>query len=250
MSDRGDDAAALREWLRGELADGEGSVLAQGYQAYVRLYRGPRGTFVIKSPHRGSVQGLIGRATIKHEHKIYTRLRGIAGIPRCFGLIDGRHLVLEYIEGRSLRERYSDLKNRVDFYGRLLQTLQSMHAAGVAHGDLKRKDNLIVGPGERPYVVDFGIACIRPDSGRGWRATRFDLTRQMDKNAWIKLKYGRRRDAISPEDLPLYRALWIERIARWLRIGWQKATLRRQRQRWRKRREAARHPKKTKGSGG
>ena len=27
-----------------------------------------------------------------------------------------------------------------------------MHAAGVAHGDLKRKDNIIVGPGERPYL--------------------------------------------------------------------------------------------------
>jgi predicted Ser/Thr protein kinase len=238
------DADALREWLRHELGAGRGAVLAQGYQARVRLYRQAGSAFVVKSPHRGSLRGLIGRATIKHEHEVYARLKDIAGIPRCFGLIDDEHLVLEYVDGRSLRERRAHLRDPQDFYGRLLQTLLSMHAAGVAHGDLKRKDNLIVGPGEQPYIVDFGIACIRPDAGRGWRAWRFDLTRQMDKNAWIKLKYGRRRDAISAEDLPLFRPLWIEHIARWLRIGWQKATLRRPRQRWRKRRAARAGAKK------
>jgi predicted Ser/Thr protein kinase len=238
------DAAGLQDWLRARLAAEEGVVLAEGYQAYVRLYRGPYGPLVVKSPHLRSLQGLVGRATIKHEHAVYARLEGIAGIPRCFGLIDGRHLVLQYIEGRSLRQGRSELRDSSDFYARLLRTLQAMHAAGVAHGDLKRKDNLIIGPGERPYIVDFGIACIRPPSGRGWRALRFDMTRQMDINAWIKLKYGRRRDAISAEDLPLYRPLWIERVARWLRIGWQKASLRRPRQRWRRRRAARAGAKK------
>lgn len=233
------DVRELHEWLRNEIGRNQSSTLAHGYQANVRLYRTPFGTVVVKSPHRASLKGLIGRATIKHEHEVYNRLQGIGGIPHCFGLIDGEHLVLEYIEGASLR-RQPRLEDPNGFYARLLSTLQQMHRAGVAHGDLKRKDNLIVGAGEQPYIVDFGIAAVRPESRWGLRAIRFRLTEQLDNNAWIKLKYGRRAEAISPEDLELYRPLWIERIARWLRIGWQNATLRRPRQRWRKRREAAR----------
>ena len=65
-----------------------------------------------------------------------------------------------------------------------------MHAAGVAHADLKRKANIIVGPGERPWLIDFGIAARRGTSalGRSW----FEHAVQGDYNAWIKLKYGRR----------------------------------------------------------
>lgn len=212
---------------------GAGTLLAQGYQASVRRCESPHGDLAVKSPHRSALQGLLGRIAIKHEYAVYGRLRGVDGIPRCFGLVDGRHLVLEYVPGGSLRECEAGLRDRDRYFARLRRTLESMHRAGIAHGDLKRKDNLIVGPDERPYIIDFGVACVRPASGRGWRAARFRLTEQMDYNAWIKLKYRRRTDAISAEDLPLYRPLWIERVARWVRIAWQKATLRRPRQRWR-----------------
>jgi hypothetical protein len=60
----------------------------------------------------------------------------------------------------------------------------------------------------------------------------------MDYNAWTKLKHGRDRlDALPPDDAARYRPLWLERIARWIRIPWQKLTLRRPRQRWRARRK-------------
>jgi serine/threonine protein kinase len=108
-----------------------------------------------------------------------------------------------------------------------------MHAAGVAHGDLKRKDNIVVGPGERPYLVDFGIAALRGES-RLLNRLVFEPVKQMDYNAWVKLKYQRQFDALSPEDATLYRPLRLERIARWVRIPWQKITLRRPRQRWRR----------------
>ena len=89
-----------------------------------------------------------------------------------------------------------------------------MHAVGVAHGDLKRKHNVIVGAGEQPYLIDFGIACLR--DGLFGRLV-FTTFRQMDLNAWLKLKYGRRLEdivepeAVSVEDAALYRPLLIER---------------------------------------
>ena len=87
-----------------------------------------------------------------------------------------------------------------------------MHAAGVVHGDLKRKDNIIVGPGERPYLIDFGVAWLRSNStllNRVW----FEPGKQMDYNAWIKLKYQRRTDSLSATDAALYRPLLIERYS-------------------------------------
>ena len=118
-----------------------------------------------------------------------------------------------------------------------------MHAAGVAHGDLKRKDNIIVGPREQPYLIDFGIAVRRSATSRLWNRLVFEPLVQMDMNAWVKLKYGRRIDpesepgVISAADAAIYRPLWIERVARALRVPWQKITLRRARQRWRARRD-------------
>jgi hypothetical protein len=42
---------------------------------------------------------------------------------------------------------------------------------------------------------------------------------------------------LSAADAALYKPLWMERIARAIRVPWQKITLRRPRQRWRRRRE-------------
>ena len=113
---------------------------------------------------------------------------------------------------------------------------------GVAHGDLKRKDNIIVAAGEQPYLLDFGIAVRRSARNDVFNRLVFEHVRQMDLNAWVKLKYGRRIDpeaepgVLSTEDGALYRPLLIERLARAVRVPWQTITLRRTRQRWRARR--------------
>jgi serine/threonine protein kinase len=163
----------------------------------------------------------------------------VPGVPRTYGLIDGEYLALEYVPGYSLRSHESKLSDRAAFFAALLATLRAMHAAGVAHADLKRKANIIVGPGERPWLIDFGIAVRRGESrlARIW----FEHAAQGDYNAWIKLKYGRRIEpaeaaaVLSPEDAALYRPLWSERVARAIRVPWQAITLRRPRQRWRSR---------------
>jgi serine/threonine protein kinase len=106
-----------------------------------------------------------------------------------------------------------------------------MHAAGVTHGDLKRKENTLVGPDETPYIIDFGVACLSGEDQRGFGHKRFDLMRQMDLNAYIKLKYGRMPDQMSPEDAELHRPLLIERMARRARGPWKFLTMRQARKR-------------------
>jgi predicted Ser/Thr protein kinase len=227
-------APDLESWLTAALAADEGRLLGRGYQGTVHLLSSPVGDVVVKSAHDSPLLRPIGRRALRREAAVYERLRGVPGTPQCFGLLHG-HLLLRHIAGPSLRQREHELADAKTFYDRLLATLEAMHAAGVAHGDLKRKDNILVGPGEQPYVIDFGIAwCVDADSPR-WRRAVFDVVRQMDYNAWTKLKYRRRFGALSPEDAERYRPLLLERVARAIRVPWQKLTLRRWRNRHRTR---------------
>jgi serine/threonine protein kinase len=228
--------------IAGAIAAGAGRELGSGYQASVRVYRTSAGDVVVKQPHRGGPLAGVWRALLRREHAVYARLDGIAGIPRSFGLVGGG-LALEYVPGPSLRVHEARLVDREAFFAKLLTTVEAMHAAGVAHSDLKRKDNIIVGAGEQPYLIDFGIAVRRSARNRVFNRCVFDPLKQMDLNAWVKLKYGRRidpemvRDTLSPEDAAIYRPHWIERLARAVRVPWQTITLRRPRQRWRARRD-------------
>lgn len=232
---------AVARLLRDAIRSGEGRRLGSGYQASVESYSTAAGDVVVKKPHRSALLGWLWRRLLRREHAVYERLSGTPGVPRTFGLIDGEYLALEYVPGPSLREHEPHLENRAAFFAQLLRTLRAMHAAGVAHADLKRKDNVIVAAGERPFLIDFGIAAQRGSSwlGRAW----FEHQCQADYNAWIKLKYGRRIEPVeaaallSPDDAALYKPLWTERIARAIRVPWQKITLRRPRQRWRARRK-------------
>jgi serine/threonine protein kinase len=229
--------------LEAAIAAQTGRELGSGYQASVHIYATAAGDFVVKTPHRGGPFAALWRALLKREQAVYERLGGIPGIPRSFGLV-GSGLALEYVAGPSLREHEPRIVDRDELFAKLLATLKAMHAAGVAHGDLKRKDNIIVGAGERPYLIDFGIAVRRSATSTLWNRCVFERLVQMDYNAWIKLKYGRRVDpdaepgVLAAEDAAVYRPLLIERAARAVRVPWQKITLRRPRQRWRARRDS------------
>jgi predicted Ser/Thr protein kinase len=237
-----DPDARLAAELGAAVAAQRGRKLGSGYQASVQVYETSAGAVVVKQPHAGGPLGSLWRSLLRREAAVYARLRGIAGIPRSFGLV-GDGLALEHIAGPSLREHEPQIGNREAFFAKLRATLDAMHAAGVAHSDLKRKDNIIVGAGERPYMIDFGIAVRRSATSALWNRLVFDRAVQMDLNAWIKLKYGRRVDpesepgVLSAEDAAVYRPLLLERAARVVRVPWQFITLRRPRQRWRARRD-------------
>ena len=242
MTDGPRASLGLTAEIAGAIASGAGRELGSGYQASVRLYRTSAGDVVVKQPHRGGPLGAVWRSLLRREHAVYERLHGIAGIPRSFGLV-GDGLALEYVAGPSLREHDGALADREAFFAKLKVTVEAMHVSGIAHGDLKRKNNIIVGAGEQPYIIDFGIAVRRSARNALFNRWVFDQLKQMDLNAWVKLKYRRRidpeteRDVLSAADAAIYRPHWIERLARAVRVPWQTITLRRPRQRWRARRD-------------
>jgi serine/threonine protein kinase len=132
--------------------------------------------------------------------------------------------VLEHVDGETLRQAVARLRDRERFFARLLETIQAMHTAGVAHGDLKRKENTLVTADESPRIIDFGIAAISGASGLHRR--QFDTMCQMDLNAWVKLKHGRNVGSLPAAEAGLYRPLLVERWARKARKPWKLLTLR------------------------
>ncbi|NIW23731.1 MAG: hypothetical protein GWN29_03770 [Gammaproteobacteria bacterium] len=191
------------------------------------LYESPYGNFVVKSASGVWPWRAFGEAAIRREHRIYSIIAGIPGIPQCLGLIDDRTLVLEHIEGTTFRRGEMQLEHWDSFFVKLLATLHGIHARGVAHGDLKRKDNLLIGPDEQPYIVDFGVASVEKRATMPWSNAIYRWMHQYDYNAWVKLKSRRQLDALLPEDAALYKPTVTERVARVIRKIWHKLTLRR-----------------------
>ena len=156
----------------------------------------------------------INKWSIKREYNVYKKLKGLNGIPKCYGLTDQGKLVLEYINGGSYRDKQYELDGNDNFFDALLELITSMHNLGVAHGDLKRKDNLIVDQNLKPYLIDFGTAVINYDQSGTFKKIVFNFLRKTDLNAWIKHKYKRSYENISNEDLAYYSPTSLEKFYR------------------------------------
>jgi len=202
---------ALREWIEALTRAGQ-PAFAQGYQSPVYLYQGEGRRYIVKTAAGAGLAGMVRRWMLRREYEAYKRLTDFAGCPRCYGLGDGRFLVLEYIDAPSLRSGQID--DRRVFFDTLFAQITELHRRGVAHADLKSKDNLLVIGGRMPCIVDFGAAMMRKPGFAPWNHFVYDLARRLDFNAWAKLKYEGRMDEITPEDHPYYRRTAVEKIAR------------------------------------
>ncbi|MCP4713868.1 MAG: hypothetical protein GY868_02030 [Deltaproteobacteria bacterium] len=186
-----------------------------GYQGNVFLYSRNGQRFVVKTATGWGLGRFVRWLMLRNEYKAYCCLADIEGIPQCYGLLDGKYLVLECVEGESLRN--NTISEKTLFIERLFNVISNMHAAGVVHGDLKRKDNLLVVDGAYPWIVDFGVACVRKNRFAPFNHLVFEILRTFDFNAWVKLKYGRRLLSVSQEDALYYRRTLIERTSKTLK---------------------------------
>lgn len=203
----------LAIWLE-RLDFRSGRSLGQSNQGEVRRFRFGDHDLAIKAPSGRGLLRWLRLQALRREYRTYRQLEGLNGFARCHGLFGDRYLVLDYIEGQDFR--HAVLPDPGRFFDRLLATIQAMHERGVAHGDLKRKDNLRVAADGDPVILDLGTAVrCKPDSGAP-RRRLFEFIRQTDLNAWVKLKYGS-YEAVAPEDRHRLRH---SRLERWLRRWW------------------------------
>jgi len=94
-----------------------------------------------------------GHLGIPHMHRLVTRY-GPWGVR-------GRHLLMEFVEGRNLRIRHNyTLPEVVDIYHRAADILRFLHRHDVVHADMK-PHHVIVGPRGTVHLLDLGLACHR-----------------------------------------------------------------------------------------
>ncbi|MFU8832842.1 MAG: hypothetical protein ACNA7J_11905, partial [Wenzhouxiangella sp.] len=174
--------------LLAELDFCRGQLLGASNQGEVRRFQLGGHDLAIKAPKGHGLIWHARRAGLRHEYHAYQRIEGISGFPVCHGFFQQRWLVLGFVPGSPFRE--SVLTDRERFFARLLQIIQAMHARGIAHGDLKRKENLLIDPSGDPVIIDLGAATVRQSGWHPLNRWLFNFMRQTDLNAWIKLKYA------------------------------------------------------------
>ena len=199
----------------------------RGYQGNIHAARIGDNKILIKSAAGRGVAAWLNKRMLRREYRIYRHLDGVAGVPHCFGFFLDRFLVLERVDADTMRD--ASIGDRDGFLREMLNIIKAIHARGVAHGDLKRKDNVLVTPDSRPYLIDFGVSAVRKPGFHPLNRLWHGFCQQHDFNAWLKHKYGRGLANMSPEDARLYRPLWSERVTRTIKGPWRKLTRRRRR---------------------
>lgn len=206
--------SGLLAWIRTSVRDGK-NILSRGYQGHVYLYQDKGLRLIIKAPMGWGLGRWIRLLMLRNEYRIYSRLSGMNGIPRCHGLLDNRYLVLEYIEGIPIRN--ARIRDRNAFFEKFLTVIHELHGAGVAHTDLKKKDNILVVDGRIPYVIDFGVAVFRKTGFAPINHYLYNLASTFDFNAWVKLKYDGKYEDLTEKDKIYYNRTLVEKVSRWIK---------------------------------
>jgi len=200
----------LVQWIR-ESISSRSNIYSHGYQGHTYLYKNHGHSLIIKAPLGWGPIKLVRRLMLYNEYRVYQRLSSIKGIPACHGFLSGRYLILEFIDGMPIRE--ARILDRKIFFDHLLELIKSLHEAGVAHSDLKKKDNLLVIENRFPCVIDFGTAVVKKSRFAPLNTFLYNIAKKFDYNAWIKLKYGRSVYNLSDQDRKYYNRTIIEKSA-------------------------------------
>ena len=96
---------------------------------------------------------------LNREERALRFLAGTVGVPQVFARIDRQALVLELIEGKPI-DHFQNGELAPEVFARVQEVIDRIHARGVAHGDLKRRGNLMVTPQGEVFLIDFAASLI------------------------------------------------------------------------------------------
>jgi len=201
----------LRNWIRQSLGQRQ-NILATSNQGTILLYQQDGQSLIIKTAMGRGPMLWIRQKTLRREYAAYLQLKGVAGIPQCYGFLDQRYLLLEQVRGQPYRD--ANIRDREQFFDQLLAILRAIHARDVAHGDLKSKGNLLVTDQQQPCVIDFGTSFRQKSAWHPINNWFFRTARRLDLNAWVKHKYEGHYSQASAADAELLHYNWLETLVR------------------------------------
>jgi RIO-like serine/threonine protein kinase len=146
----------------------------------------------------------IGRFLVRRECRAYRQLDRIRGVPAFLGIREGLAVFLEEIKGNDLGNIAHGSKLPDDFFRELSDLVDRVHNRGLAHCDLKRAPNTILGNDGKPYIVDWSASI----SEKEFKLFPLNLIYKRfikdDKNAIIKLMLKFRPEDVTPEQREQY----------------------------------------------
>jgi hypothetical protein len=154
----------------------------------------------------GLPMGWVGRRSREREKLAYRLLAGVEGIPRYLGDVGANGCAIEYVPAQPLDHCPSV---PAEFWPRLRELFDAVHARGLAYIDANKRSNILVDQAGRPYLVDFQISLPRRDD-LPWplRSLRALLVRQFQRKDLYHLYKHKRRIApelLSPQEERLSR---------------------------------------------
>ena len=85
-------------------------------------------------------------------------MKALEGVPRFYNVIDGLAIIVEEIPGKNIEGLEKENPLEETFFYDLRQLIEKVHARGLAHCDLKRAPNILIGDNGKPYIVDWSAA--------------------------------------------------------------------------------------------
>ena len=149
-------------------------------------------------------RNIIGRILVWREKRAYGKLKGIKGVPTLYRIIDGLALVLEAIPGKNIESREAVAKLSDSFFEELRRLVENIHKHGLAHCDLKRAPNIILGDDGKPYIVDWAASISRSEFRFFPLYYLYEKFIQDDLNAIIKIRLKHCPKSVSPEEINQY----------------------------------------------
>jgi serine/threonine protein kinase len=151
----------------------------------------------------------LGIWLIHKEWKIYSRLKGLKGVPQPVERIDRFAFAMEFIPGRSILR--GDLLPST-FFSDLERVLREVHGRGVVHLDLRHKGNILVSEKGEPFLIDFNSSFSFKEKGF-LRRYLFPLLKWVDEGGLLKLK-----KRISPSSMTTEEIASLKRFNRLRRL--------------------------------
>jgi len=132
------------------------------------------------------VRHTFGRVLVARETAGYAAACGIPGVARFLGRLGPLTLATEWVEGRTLRSYLGQIVDPA-ILGQLREILDRLHGAGIALGDLNRRDVLIDNAGN-VTLIDFATALVLGETPGALRARLHKRFLMHDEIAYARLR--------------------------------------------------------------
>lgn len=144
---------------------------------------------------------IIGPILNWRECKALNRLSDVSCVPKLLARPDSRSFLMSHHESQQITKIDQTNFDWVGFFSALEAAIEQLHAAGVAHNDLRNPTNTLVTPNGQPVLVDL-VACFC--KGSDWNIVNhwmFDKFTQVDRSAITKMKQRFAPHLINEDDV-------------------------------------------------